>query len=134
MVNWARVRVYDPYEMRRDWDVIRTILLAVEQGDGEKEIPSSAFSGIDESIIAYHMWLMIETGLVEGGGRPPGSMGPPVAFIHRLRWSGHELLDEIRADTAWNRIKETARAKGIDLTVDSIKAVAKFLIERLLGS
>ena len=69
---------------------------------------------------------------VEGGGREPGGMGPPFAFITRLRWEGHELLDSMRGDTTWNRIKATAREKSVDLTVDTIKMIGKIVLEGLL--
>jgi hypothetical protein len=117
--------------MKRDWDVIRSILLKVEEGTGEKEVSSPDLKPMDEALVAYNMWLLIESGMVEGGGREPGS-GPPHAFVHRLRWPGHELLDSIRGDTVWNRIKATARDKGVDLTLDAIKAIAKIVLEGLL--
>ncbi len=59
-------------------------------------------------------------------------MGAPFAFIHRMTWEGHELLDSIRGDTAWNRIKSVAKEKGVDLTVDAIKMIAKIVLEGLL--
>lgn len=66
---------------------------------------------MDDAPVACNMWLLIEFGMVEGGGRAPGSMGEPFAYINRLRWPGHELLDDIRGETAWNRIKATAKER-----------------------
>jgi hypothetical protein len=119
--------------MKRDWDVIRAILIKVEEGAGDKEVASGDFKPLDEGLVAYNMWLLIESGMAEGGGREPGSMGAPYAFVTRLRWPGHELLDSIRGDTVWNRIKGTAKDKGVDLTVDAIKILAKTILERMLG-
>lgn len=39
-----------------------------------------------------------------------------------------ELLDKIRRDTVWNKIKETARTKGIDLGIDAVKALAGMVL------
>lgn len=117
--------------MKRDWDVIRKVLIKVEEGTGEKEVSSEDFPEPDRAIVAYNMWLLIEAGLVEGGGRD-ATMGAPFAFVHRMRWEGHELLDAMRGDTAWNRIKATAKEKSIDLTVDAIKTISKIVLEGLL--
>ncbi len=118
--------------MRRDWDVIRRVLIKVEEGTGDKEVSSEDFPEGERALVAYNMWLLYEAGLVEGGGREPGSMGAPYAFVLRMRWPAHELLDTIRNDTAWKRIKTTAKEKGVDLTVDAIKAIAKAVLESLL--
>ncbi len=118
--------------MRRDWDVVREILLAVERGDGNKEIDSKGLPGVDDALVAYNMWLLIEQGLAEGGGREPGTMGSPHVYIMRLRWGGHELLDHMRADTFWKRVKKVAVDKGIGLSVDGIKAIAAYVSSDLL--
>jgi hypothetical protein len=97
--------------MKRDWEVIRTILLRVEEGTGDKDVSSGDFAPMDEALVAYNMWLLIESGMVEGGGRPLG-MGPPGAFVNRMRWPGHELLDTIRGESAWTRIKAVAKEKA----------------------
>lgn len=117
--------------MKRDWDVIREVLLKVEEGNGDKEISSEDFPEPERALVAYNMLLLREAGLVDGGGRDP-SMGPPHAFVNRMTWEGHELLDSIRDDTAWNRIKETAKEKSVDLTIDTIKILAKAILESLL--
>lgn len=119
--------------MRRDWDLIRTILLRVEESSSGKEVSSNELKSADEGAVAYNMLLLIKAGLAEGGGRDdtvPNAL--PYAFIHRLTWAGHELLDGIRGDTVWNRIKATAKEKGVDLTFDAIKVIAKIVIEGLL--
>jgi len=118
--------------VRRDWDLIREILLRVEAGDGEKEIECAEFAPASEALVAHNMWLLIETGMAEGGGRRPGSMGPPHAYVYRLSWSGHELLDQIRQESVWVRIKSIAKEKGVDLSVDAIKGLAKLALEQIL--
>jgi hypothetical protein len=41
-------------------------------------------------------------------------------------------LDRIKRDTAWNKIKTLARDKGVELSVDAIKALAKAVLEAML--
>ena len=124
---------WPPPLMKRDWDVVRAVLLAVEARTADsREVTSDDIAGVEPDVAAYHMWLLINAGFAEGGGRDLDAMGPPYAFVLRLTWPGHELLDEMRADTTWNKIKDTAREKGIELTFESIKALARFLIEQIL--
>lgn len=119
--------------MRRDWELVRRIMLRVEERNHEeREVTSADFKPTDEALAAYNMQLLVEAGLAEGGGRFDMVNAPPYAYILRLTWPGHELLDDIRGETAWTRIKTVAKDKGIDLTIDSIKVLAKVVVEHLL--
>lgn len=117
--------------MKRNWDTIRRILLAVEQlPDENSQINSHELPGIDPVEAAYHMRLLRDAGLIEGGCRK--ATGPTWCYATGLTWAGHEFLDRIRTDTAWNRIKATARDKSLDMSFDSLMAVAKWLMEQAL--
>jgi hypothetical protein len=51
------------------------------------------------------------------------------ALIHpTLTWAGHDLLDTIRSKTVWERIKYTAKEKGIELTFDAVKELGKIAL------
>ena len=53
--------------MTRDWDCIRTILLALEAlGDTTSVVNAGDVSGFDAETASYHMRLMIEARLIEG--------------------------------------------------------------------
>lgn len=79
--------------MKRNWDTIRRILLAVEQiQDEEGRVYSNKLPGIDPVEARYHMRLLDEAGFLD-------------AFFHdddfgwfafSLTWQGHDLLDQIR--------------------------------------
>lgn len=119
--------------MRRDWEVIRKILLAVEAlPSTDNDLDCDQIEGVPPDVAAYHMRLLRNEGLTEGGGRDSVPGGPPWQFANALTWQGHELLDSIRGDTAWKRIKSTAAEKGIDLTVDAVKALARFVLDAML--
>jgi hypothetical protein len=49
-----------------------------------------------------------------------------------LTHSGHELLDTIRSNTVWSKIKDTFRAKSIEMTFDLVLQVGKKIMEGLL--
>ncbi|MCC7484568.1 MAG: DUF2513 domain-containing protein [Burkholderiales bacterium] len=120
--------------MQRNWDVIRKILLKVEALPTiDSAVDSDSIEGVAAEVAAYHMVLMEEAGLIEGGGRPPGAVGGAAyRFATRLTWAGHELIDQIRRDTIWNRVKTLARDKGLELSVDVVRTLVKSVIEELL--
>lgn len=112
--------------MKRDWDIVRRLLLAIEQlPDENSQITSDAVSGIDPVEAAYHLRLMRDAGLITGGCRE--ALGPSWCYATGLTWNGHEFLDRIRSDTTWHRIKTTAREKSLDMSSHSILAVAQWL-------
>ncbi len=117
--------------MQRDWDVIRAVLVALEAKPEPfsslwpKHIPEW-----DVQTVSYHMRLMSEAGLIEARCSGHGKDFSCVASA--LTWAGHELLDQIRSDSVWNAVKCTARERGVDLTFDTVKAVARKIVENLI--
>ena len=117
--------------MQRNWDIIRKILLKIEQLPTENsEFISNELDGVDNEAVAYHMRLLLESGLIVGGCRD--ALGPPLCHANRLTWEGHEFLDKIKNETLWQQIKATARSKGIDLSFTVIKDLAKALITSII--
>jgi len=119
--------------VKRDWDVIRKILLRIELlPTSDSQVDSSEFEdrGIANEVAAYHMALLQEAGLIEGGGRKGG--GVPYRFAFRLTWDGHELLDQIRRDTVWAAIKGRLMQSGVDVSVDAVRLAASALLKQML--
>ncbi len=116
--------------MKRNWELIRTILMKLEsQGDPNGSLNSTEIDGYDAVTASYHMNLLREAKLIKAAC---GADGMHCIAIS-LTWEGHEFLDTIRRDTTWSKIKITLREKSLDLTIDAIKAAAKLVIESLLN-
>lgn len=123
--------------MKRNWDTIRLILTKVEgKHDSSYALllqHFEPFDNLDQFEISYHVRLLLEIGLVEGRIDGPVGGGKPATFaILRLTWAGHEFLDSIRSDTVWNKTKETFTTKGLDMTFETIKAVAAAAMTSML--
>lgn len=118
--------------MKRNWEVIRKIMLKIEALPTESdEVESGTIEGIDNDTAAYHIRLLIESGLVVGSCR--NSTGLPWCRANRLTWEGHEFLDKIKRDTIWHKIKEQSMQRGIELSFEVIKQVAGNIIGQVLG-
>ena len=112
--------------MKRNWDTIRELLTKVEECTLPVEmVRLSTFASERAAEISYHMSLLIEAGLVKG--QMSQTIGPEVKdfFAQRLTWDGHEFLDSIRSDTVWAKTKKVFLDKGVEMTFDLVKAIAK---------
>lgn len=56
-----------------------------------------------------------------------------VHFFGEDQLAGHEFLDNIRSDTNWNKIKTLIKSKGGELTFETIKAAASYMIVKLFS-
>lgn len=104
--------------MKRDWECIRAILTALEEnGDPMSPIQPQAIAGFDSQNVSYQMKLMIEAGLIEG----TCAKGTIQCVARSMTWEGHELLDKVRSEKLWNRIKTLAREQAIPLSFEAVK-------------
>ena len=118
--------------MKRDWDVVREVLLALEQ-EPESSGRVSSLPGHDDQLVAYHINMMIEAGLIRG--RCIGSLNNGLICVAQsMTWDGHEFLDKIRSQTVWNKVKTTAREKGLALSIDMIKFAATEIAKAIFAS
>ena len=93
--------------MRRDWDTIREILTRLEDlPNTDAMLRLSDFPSDRSYECSYHVELLVDAGLVEGGMSETLGRGPKDFFARRLTWSGHEFLDAIRSDNVWNKTKK----------------------------
>ncbi len=93
--------------MKRDMDLVRAILLAMEAGEDPLKM-----AGYDEMTLGHHCWLMIDGGLIDG--RPWGLDQDPLprGWPQSIRWEGHEFLDAVRDDETWGKTKTVATKTG----------------------
>ena len=122
--------------MKRDWDLIREILLAVEaSGPGESVNLHSFEEGIRPEV-SYNVQLLEEVGFVNASISKQVGKVPALDFtIYKIRWEGHDFLDAVRNDTNWNKTKNLISSKGGNMTFEVIKSVAIELARKaILGA
>jgi hypothetical protein len=93
--------------MKRDMDLIRTILLQIE---ARKDLALKAveIEGVDPVVLGRHVEWLYNEKLIDGPSpRQSGRGGQPHIVIKDLSWSGHDFLDAIRNDGIWHQIKQT---------------------------
>jgi len=93
--------------MRRDLDLVRAILIAIENSD---HVPLGWVDidvrGHDPDTISYHLAIMNEGGLIEAKdlSSDDGYEWKPV----RLTWAGHEFLANAKDEGIWSTTKKLA--------------------------
>lgn len=110
--------------MKRDWDLVRAILLQVEQlPTATSQVRAPDVSGWDEELVGWHLALLVDAGIVEGN--VSRSLGrAPTTAVRGLTWAGCELLDSIRRPAVWNAVRVAAREGAVELTLEVIRTLA----------
>lgn len=120
--------------MKRDWDVIREVLIEVEAlSDQERNTfgygLGDEHAGEDPAK-SEHALLLWKAGFIEA--IDAGTMAGPAILSPDLTWQGHELLDTLRSKPVWERIKSTAKEKGLELTFDVVKGLGKLALDYVM--
>ncbi len=117
--------------MQRNWDVVRKILFKLEeQPNAEAYLDAHAVNEYDAELVSYHMQIMDQAGLIKAKCIKGQTLN---CVALSMTWHGHEFLDGIRRDTIWQKIKGSAREKGIDLSIDVIKTLTAIVIKGYIG-
>jgi hypothetical protein len=122
--------------MTRDWEVIRAILIRLEEANTPNAVVNMKdFDGIEEQRIAYNIRLLRDADCIEANihESSTGDNLISVAIARRLTPKGHDLLDSIRNESLWGQIKERFQSKGLDMTVDLVISVGKRIMESMLA-
>lgn len=116
--------------MKRNWDLVRKILLKLEQKADDSELSSENIRGYDRITVSYHYKPLSQAGLIEVVDT--SSIDEDDYSALSLTWQGHEFLDKVRNDSVWNKVKSTVQSKSLDLSFDVIKQVATATISAML--
>ena len=118
--------------MKRDWDLIRAVLLRLESLEGTRDVINpDQFDGYHKEVVSYHIHLLKEAGLIKA--IESRTLNAPMwAQATGLTWEGHEFLDSIKTKSAWERVKHVVSEKGFEISFATIKAAGAFLVKKYL--
>lgn len=128
LLKYVRLKGGD--NMKRNMELVRDILIQVEEHDSKRPFQLTAEEGnpFTQEEIDYHLQLMINAGLIEG--KAQNFLGGAVLIhIRGLTWQGHDFLDAARNDKVWEKANEAAESKGLDLRSLPLEVVKDFLVE-----
>ena len=114
--------------MKRDMDLVREILLEIEEQYISTVIYDLEIEGYDMATVAYHCKILHEAGLISAykaqyAGDDIWSFG-----VGSLTWEGNDYLDKVRDNSTWSKTKNIIKEKGLPLIFDTIKTISSALI------
>ena len=118
--------------MKRDMDLIRQILLFLEDIDTFDTPLKMSVEEFDQSIIDYHIYLLNQAGLIKAFDFSADEYSDWRAS--HLTWQGHEFLAVAKDDTRWNKVKTAVKKHGGSATFEVVKTLlSELLKEQMFG-
>lgn len=122
--------------MKRNWEIIREILIRLESSETPNSVVDArSVDGYPEQEVAYNIRLLGEGGYIQANIAEScdGDGEISAALACRLTHSGHELLDIMRSNSVWERIKDEFKKKGVEMTLSLVVTAGRELSRRLLS-
>ncbi|MGF2635253.1 DUF2513 domain-containing protein [Acinetobacter johnsonii] len=117
--------------MKRDWEIIRQVLISVEEDKFDEFVKETA----QVDVVIQNSVLLLEAGFLKGSYEYLFADDRDKTLdIDGLTWKGHELLDTIRSKPVWDKIKSTALDKGLELTFDAVKLLGAKALALVVGN
>lgn len=114
--------------MQRDLNLIRSILLKLEEHDDPLDWAAIEVDGFSELQVSYHIMLLDQAGLIDA---TDCSSNDGLHWEAKsLTWTGHEFLDAARNSSIWNRALEKVGqvAGGVSFAV-LVELLKKYALE-----
>ena len=90
--------------MKRDMDLIRNILHYIDASEDEDAISGRDIDGYSHEVIAWHVLLMKDAGIVRAKMVcDAGSKNPDDYEIYSITREGYEFLDAFSNDALWKK-------------------------------
>ena len=120
--------------MKRDLDLIRTILARVEDADDfTVKCANLANDSHDEASVARHVQLLEEAGYLRANLLIAEGRGACGGTIERLTWAGHEFIASARNDTIWQKAKRKAGEAIGGIPVEILKVLLIYYAKQAIG-
>jgi Hypothetical protein (DUF2513) len=91
--------------MTRNMELIRKIILAIQARQEVVLVPLE-IPGVDPAILARHVEMLLDAGLIEGVKLGGYNAPLPTIQIKDLSWAGHEFASALGNDNVWSKIKQ----------------------------
>lgn len=124
--------------MKRDLDLIRNIMLAIENTSdqiafkGVAELANAIYE-TDYLLVSYHVSLLIDCNYLIALDCSTIGIRYADYFVERLTADGCDYLDSIRDTSIWVKTKEKLSAVGGSAALEIVKAVAVNVMRSQLG-
>ncbi|MEE0303461.1 MAG: DUF2513 domain-containing protein [Senegalimassilia anaerobia] len=114
--------------MKRDIDLVRSILIYVENAADEVDADEMATERWPIETVAYHVRLMAHHGLVDVSRDARDMNGNTIELtVAGITWDGQDYLDSIREPKVWGRVKKALAGTVGSTTLDIVRQTASMV-------
>lgn len=119
--------------MKRDMELIRKLVLAIEDAPTGYAPDDLAPEGYTPEQIGYHAHLMIQAGLATGSDVTHMGSSSPQAILTSLTWAGHEFAEAARDEARWKKAMGIVQEKSGSVTLSVLTQLLAALMKDALG-
>jgi len=131
--NRAEHSGYNPFryeheggiELKRDMELVRRILVTLEDADQTQGWIPLQFECYTDDQISYHIKILAEQGIISA--TDCSNMKNFAWRAKGLTWDGHDYIEAIRDEGRWQKVKDWIKATGKILTIETLKEAVKEL-------
>ena len=118
--------------MKRDMDLVREIMLLLNEHEHGNAPSNIEIEGYSQEQIGYHCFIMGEAGLIGAADCTSMSSPSPIAIPTRLTWEGHEFIENAANEQVWGQTKEAVSKLG-DVSFSVWASVLSKVVMQNLG-
>ncbi len=119
--------------MKRDTDLVRTILRRVEAQPPGEALRSPKAEGYDQATVLHHLELLSDAGLIEAHFMKTEQSGIVAAVVERLTWQGHEFLSAASNESVWQKAKAKMTEFGGSMPLTVLQSLLIELAKKQVG-
>jgi hypothetical protein len=108
--------------VKRDFDLIRKILLYVEENHDGSVMYIRGLENYDNKVLMTHCEILINQKFLEGEVSRVDT-GEGIYICKGITYEGYEFLDKIRNTTFWKKIKKYAKEHAIEISFNTINSI-----------
>lgn len=117
--------------VKRDVELIRRVMLAVEKSKDPYELVDPKFEGHTETEISYQIALLDDAGLLHGQDR--SAIGIFRWSAGALTWSGHEFVEAVRDEAVWKEALTIAGMTDDGVVFEILQKALMQILEKRAG-
>lgn len=113
--------------MKRDMEYVRQLLINISDGNYKHNLNlgHDSKTKVDDENYYYHLNIMQQAGLITF--KENKYMGGTLLINVQMTWLGNDFYDSMKEETLWNKAKENAKQRGVELTNVPFDVVGAFL-------
>ena len=121
--------------MKRDLDLVRSILIAVEKAGGPVDANDLVTKGNDYAKVSYHIMLMTNRGLLDLQSFQQDANHDVIDLqVAGITWDGQDYLDAIRDRNVWAKTRKVLADSVSSTTFGVVKQTAVMVATGLITS